>query len=408
LLESKLLSRTEVALALKDCVTRGVSLVQAIADRVPGALSMLESEFSRWPGPYTTHLPADVALASRVPLGMCERFLAIPLQRARAEDPVPLAVVDPFDAHAVAEFHFCLGLAVTPIRASLSRVLQSLDGIRAAVAAGGDSLLEVGEDETPAFGTRMLRETRQRRRTREFAEGPGSGNKRGFTLPSIESPGDPSEPPIPLVRTTLAPAPLDAVPSLGSLGSRTPQDSEPVLKLVKQKPAGAFRLSLPPAPKSPSGMAEPAQVTLDLLATAASPRQLIERLQQALATTAPCQAFFSVRSERFVLEWVKSPLAPSSFDLTGEQQNVLRTACKAGYFLGPLPPDGNAIGLGAVLGMRAREEIYIAPVSVANRAALVIVVGRFDEAFAVTRWVDTLVSKASQVLDRLVRAKKQS
>jgi hypothetical protein len=154
-------------------------------------------------------------------------------------------------------------------------------------------------------------------------------------------------------------------------------------------------------------MTEPTEVTLEQLATAASPRQLIERLRLALGTTAPCQAFFSVRSERFVLEWVNLPQPPPSFDLTDEQQNVLRTACKAGYFLGPLPPDGNAVGLGAVLGMRAREEIYVAPVSVANRAALVIVVGRFDEAFAVTRWVDALVRRASQVLELLVRAKKQ-
>jgi hypothetical protein len=156
-----------------------------------------------------------------------------------------------------------------------------------------------------------------------------------------------------------------------------------------------------------AGIAEPPEVTLERLSAAQTPKQLLERLQVALGTTAPCQAFFSVRGERFVLEWIKSHERPAAFELTNEQKSILRLACQAGYFLGPLPPDGNTVGLGAVMGARAREEIYVAPVNVANRAALVIVVGRFDEPFAVTRWVDALVHKASQVLERLARMKKQ-
>jgi len=34
------------------------------------------------------------------------------------------------------------------------------------------------------------------------------------------------------------------------------------------------------------------------------------------------------------------------------------------------------------------------------------VVGRFDEAFAVTRWVDAVVTRAGQVLEQLARTKK--
>jgi hypothetical protein len=186
------------------------------------------------------------------------------------------------------------------------------------------------------------------------------------------------------------------------------RDSEPVLTLVKQKPSMAFRVSVPPPLRAVSGTNEPPEVTLDKLNETQSPQQLLERLIVVLQGAAPNLSVFAVRGNHYVLKWSKVTAVPATFGLTDEQQNLLQHACQAGYFLGPLPPDGHALGLGFALGMRAREEIYVAPVNVANRAALVIVLGRFDEAFAVTRWVDALVTRAGQVLERLARTKKNS
>jgi len=442
LLESKLLLRSEVAQALRESCSRGIAFVQALMERTPNAGSLLDAEFSRWSGPaYSgTTLAVDHALVLRLPLGMCERFLALPLIRSGPSVPVPLAVVDPFDTHVLAEFRYCLGLAVTPVRARFSMLVYALETVQRTGTTGGTTtapLLDVADaDDTPAFGTKILGATRRLRRTMDFGDGQSPVSRQSFTLPPLESGSEPSEPPLPLVRTTMAPGPAvfasiapnpvpvfrdPSQPGVGREGNfaqsaeptasvlsgqgRGARDSEPVLKLVKQKPV-TLRISVPPPPRNPEGRSEAPERVLEDLVEARNPRQLIERLQTALRGTAPCQAYFSVRSDKFVLEWVKATTQEGKLELTNEQNNLLRTACQAGYFLGPLPPDGSRPALGSALGMRSHEEVYAAPVNVANRAALVIVVGRFDEAFAVTRWVDAVVTRAGQVLEQLARTKK--
>jgi hypothetical protein len=156
-----------------------------------------------------------------------------------------------------------------------------------------------------------------------------------------------------------------------------------------------------------SGTSDSSEVILDGLSLAQTPQQLLERLQVALQGTAPCQVFCSVRGNDFVLRWSKTDPSLSPRELSQEQKNVLQTACQAGYFLGPLPPDGKERkGLEVALGMREREEIYVAPVTVAHRVALLVILGRFEEAFSVTRWVDALVRRAGPVLEQLARSKK--
>ena len=164
------------------------------------------------------------------------------------------------------------------MRASLSLVVDALDEIRGLGHVASDALLDERDDETPAFGTRLLRATRRTRRTREYLEGPPSVvSRRGFTLPPLESPVEPSEPPIPLVHTTMAPGPM--VPTIPNapktpayvVPSRTNRDSEPVLKLVKQKPSMAFRVSVPPPPRGLGETSESPEITLDKLSEAHSP-----------------------------------------------------------------------------------------------------------------------------------------
>lgn len=410
LLESKVLLRAEVASALADATTRGIALVQSLVERIPGAIGILDAEFARWSGPVRTSLNVDERLVQQLPLGMCERLLALPLQSRDATKQIELAVVDPFDRHVTSEFEFCLSSAVTPVRVAYSVLLQALDAVRSLGTGGGvEVLLDVSDDETPAFGTRMLRVSR---RPHTAGKGTATVPRRGFTVPSVEAPESSSEPPIPLVRTTLAPAGANAPTfdvDVTPLPGRARLDSEPVLRLVKQKPAApARRISVAPPPRfADQGVARPEEV-LEQLEQATSPRHLIELLHDALRRLAPCQAYFSVRGGRYALQWATGAEATSKTVLTADQAALLGKACQAGYFLGPLPPDGAEQALGATLGLRAREEIYVAPVNVANRPALVVVVGRFDEAFAVTRWVDSVVARASQVLDRLARTRKQS
>jgi hypothetical protein len=416
LLENKVLLRTEVAAALLDASARGIALVQSLVERIPGAIAILETEFSRWSGPFQTSLNVDEQLIQTLPLGMCERLLALPLQRRELSSVTSLAVVDPFDRHVLSEFEFCLSTAVTPVRVAYPVLVQALDTVRQTSSGNVDVLLDVPDDETPAFGTRMLRVSRRPKRDKTGRPGgpvePATPVlRRGFTVPSVEAPESSSEPPFPLVRTTMAPGrgnvadASDNTPPPGSIQ----RDSEPVLRLVKQKPSMTIRrVSIPPPPRfAEQGGARPEDV-LETLDHADSPRRLIELLREALRPLAPCQAYFSLRSGRYALEWASGTERTDRTVLTPEQEAILGTACQAGYFLGPLPPDGTLRALGATLGLRAREEVYVAPVSIAHRPALVVVVGRFDEAFAVTRWVDSVVSRAGQVLERLARTRKHT
>ncbi|HEY5956328.1 MAG TPA: hypothetical protein VIV60_07250 [Polyangiaceae bacterium] len=411
LLESKALLRTEVAGALLDASLRGIALVQSLMERIVGASAILEAEFSRWPGPLHTAINADVALVQELPHGMCERLLALPLQRRDRTQPVSLAIVDPFDRHAIAEFAYCLSVAVTPVRVPYSVLLQALEVTRSTNSGALELLLDVPEDETPAFGTRMLR---VRKVTRDFGPtqslSPSASRagplRRGYTLPSVEAPEPLSDAPIPLVRTTLTPkARTASMPTQPpALPPARERDSEPVLHLVKQKPPISLRrVSVPPPPRFADEDAMSPEERLKSIEAAESPCRLIELLSESLRRLAPCQAYFSVRSGRYTLEWASNCERSENVRLTPDQEAMLTKASQVGYFLGPLPPDGPARALGATLGLRAREEIYVAPVTVANRAALLIIAGRFDEAFAVTRWVDLIAARASQALERLAR-----
>lgn len=414
LLERKLLLRAEVAAALQDATTRGIALVQSLTERIPGASGIIDTEFARWSGPVRTSLIVDERLLQDLPLGMCERLLALPLQSRNADNLVELAVVDPFDRHVLTEFEYCLSVAVTPVRVAYSVLVQALGAVRnPGMGAGVELLLDVSDDETPAFGTRMLRLARRGTRDRPSRMAPDGilpVARRGVTVPSVDAPEPSSHPPIPLVRNTLSP-PSEGASSFDvdvtPLPGRVRADSEPVLRLVKQKPSvPSRRISVAPPPRFADLGVERLEDVLDQLEQAKTPRQLIELLHEVLHRLAPCQAYFSVRSGRFALEWATGAQPPANSVLTVEQAELLGRACQTGYYLGPLPPDGSAQALGATLGLRAREEIYVVPVNVGNRPALVLVVGRFDEAFAVTRWVDSVVHRSSQVLERLARSRK--
>jgi hypothetical protein len=412
LLESKVLLRTEVAAALLDATSRGIALVQSLMERVVGAKAILEAEFSRWTGPVQTSINPDLDLVAKLPLGMCERLLALPLRRHDASQPLKLAIVDPFDHHAIAEFAYCLSGAVTAVRVPYSVFLQALDSVRSASSFAVDVSIETPEDETPAFGTRMLHVSRKTPGETQRGESKalrGAPSRRGYTLPTVEAPAPASDPPIPLVRATLTPIARSLGPPVkpASIAPGRVRDSEPVLHLVKQKPALSLRrVSIPPPPRfADDDLASPEQ-RLETIEHAESPRRLIELLSESLRRLAPCQAYFSIRAGRYSLEWASHCDRSEKVVLTPEQAAVLAKACQVGYFLGPLPPDGALRALGATLGLRAREEIYVAPVTVANRAALVIIAGRFDEAFAVTRWVDLIAARAGLALERIARQRR--
>lgn len=412
LLESKVLLRSEVAAALQDATLRGVAFVQSLMERVPSALGILETEFSRWSGPIQTSLVVDEQLADGLPTGLCERLLALPLQRRDTLEAIPLAIVDPFDRHVLSEFEYCLAAAVAPVRVAYPVLVQALDAVRAVKGGAVEVLLDIPEDdETPAFGTRMLRVSRRQaaeRRRRVTADLTSPLSRRGFTVPAVDAPERISEGAIPLVRTTLAPA----ARGTGSLTEASPEaalgrrDSEPVLRLVKQKPSLQMRRVSVPPPRFPDSGAVRPEDLLFAIDEARSPRHLIELLREAVQHMAPCHAYFSIRAGKYTLEWSTGCDPTDGALVTAEQQLVLDRACQVGYFLGPIPPDGADRALGAILGLRAREEIYVAPVQVAKRPALLAVVGRFDEAFALTRWVDTVVARAGQSLERLARHRK--
>lgn len=393
LLEGAILPRVEVQELLLVALSRGVALLRVLESSSPTARATVERELARWPGPTLGEVHPDFEQAQRLPMGMCEWFLAVPVGLDQGSRSVVVAAVDPFDAALAKEFGYHLNAPVLVARATLDSMSRSLAALRASRHAAGSTLLpEAGEDRTPAFGT-YVPEGLRRSSVRDGQESvPSSGAHRGFSLPPVQSPETQSAPPIPLVRAH----------SNARVGqAANPIQSDGVLVASGQEPA-ASQQSLAVSML----VAESDAVTL-ALTSALTARHVVDVLCDGLQTVARSVACFAQRGGQFVLQAASSAGASLGARFSFEEPSPLHTACLAGYFLGPLPSGQPSNVLRNALGIGPDEEVYAVPAHVAGRPALVVVASRFDNTFAATRWIDPLVVRAGDALSRILNQRSQ-
>ena len=223
LIRSGLVAANEIEHAIEQASVLGVPFLRTLFERSPGLAPLVERELgqSRLPAIHTVRAVPE--LAARLPNGMCERLLAIPVREDGKTSSVDVVAVDPFDSHIPAEFAFHLGVSVRMLRASYADVCGALDALDQAWRAG--SRVRDPLATTAPLGTRADR-----------------GGELKPATPRTERPmavRGGSEPPIPLVRKTSS-SELRRVTASGvGLGPvidvLQDEDGEPVLGLYRSK-----------------------------------------------------------------------------------------------------------------------------------------------------------------------------
>lgn len=399
LLDGGLVPRHEIEVALLQSVIREISLVQAIAQQRGDWGALLEQELSRSNVPYIRRVHPKIDLCAVLPMGMCERLLAIPVRQEAITRTVDVACVDPFDNHVQQEFSFHLDAPVRMLRASVADIVAALDGMHTggAFAAGVSEVLGVGRERTPAHGSEAPDEN---------AEAPDENAE--VAAPGVELPMNPSQPPIPLVqRSSNAPRTQSATTPGVGLSTRPAvlehdERGEPVIDLRRAKPEASDALT-----RSRLREADLVQVERQLAATK-NPDEVVELLAEH-ACPEGSSLVFSVKVDAFVAR-------SASFEVQGlrdvslakSRPNVFQVTLESGHYLGKLPETLVHALIRDLLAERLGPEVYVASVIVGGRATLMMLATGFERSFATTRRIDRLAVAAGDALERLLIERKKS
>lgn len=398
LLEGGLVPRPEIEVALLQSVIREISLVQAIALQRGDWSALLDQELSRSNVQYIRRVHAKIELCRMLPMGMCERLLAVPVRQEAITRTVDVAAVDPFDSHVQQEFSYHLDAPVRILRASVADVMAALDGMHTggAFAAGVSEVLGDGRERTPAHGSEAPNENADALEPNAEAPVPGP------------EPTNPSQPPIPLVqRSSNAPRTQAAtVPGVG-LSTRPAvlehdERGEPVIDLRRAKPEASDALT-----RSRLREADLVQVERQLAATK-NPDEVVELLSEHSCPEGS-SLVFSVKVDAFVAR-------SASFEVQGlrdvslakSRPNVFQVTLESGHYLGKLPETLVHALIRDLLAERLGPEVYVAPVIVSGRATLMVLATGFERSFATTRRIDRLAVAAGDALERLLIERKKS
>ena len=254
-----LITREQLAETLSTAPLHGSALVRALLKRGVSEDALVgyfvAEGFGPLLGPADLH-GADVALVSRVPIGVLREFAALPIRAAG--DQWVVAMVAPTERHVVAELERIAGVKVIPAAARWSH-------LRAALADVGGSTSEEREDEAEAPRQPSEPPVIELVRRRPSHAPPDTGYRspsRG-AVEDVKVTLDPDDA-VPLVRhkavtrTSSAPPPEKIVAkSFGPPRETTPQrglwgrprlDTRPVEEIAAAIEATASSVGLEPAP----------------------------------------------------------------------------------------------------------------------------------------------------------------
>jgi hypothetical protein len=388
-------------------VTLGVPFVQALVARGHKLGDQVERELARVRVPATSEVRVSAELADKLPVGMCERLLAVPTGRGKRGD-IEVAAVDPLDPAVATELSHRFKAPIRISRATLASVLLAIERWL------DERAPESRASRTPAFGTYVTRNP----------TGPGfhvtQRSDPPVRPPRVIEPGNElqSEPPpshpIPLVRSI----PPDKDKGRRSLTGTDPGVGDVTRVILDEKDEigepviGLFRSKPPPPPAGPAPSleiptlivpADPAE--LDRAESAEEVLELLARLAIPLARSA---VVFAVRSGAYAARSstrdLRERLDAHPLRIEMSQYGVIDAAFTDGHFLGRIPEDDANEPLSRLLGA---VEIYVVPVFVTDRPACAIVLVELRNTFEDTRRADDLAKQAGSALERIVRDRKR-
>jgi hypothetical protein len=363
-------------------------LTQAVNELYPELVELLERALDRsdFPAIHTVRALPDVV--RQLPLGMCERLLALPVHRDARSDRIDVAAVDVLDAHVAKEFEFHLRVPVRVLRAPFSELVAALEGLHAA----GIFL--------PGL-SRILNGNRP--------SAPGGVAENGVEIKSAPR-ALPSDPPIPLVRKSLAPQrPWTGDAPEVSLVQPEPDDSpEPVLSLRRPKPLSAPERAPEPELAGPPWSLE-FEAAVVALENAESPEQVVNGLCQGLS---PVRVLvFAVRSTSFDVRGGSAALGTPSelraLSVPSGNGSLLDAAARLGYYLGPQAQLAALTALEGKWGVPASGDCYARAINVSERPSLILLMAGFRDSTEATRRADVLARTAGGALEHIVRSRKK-
>lgn len=376
LLEAGAVPPDEIHAALTDAVALGVPFVQALVTRGPDTADLVDRELSRLRGPCLSSVTVSLDLAEHLPTGMCERLLAVPVGRAPS-GAVEVAAVDPVDPAVGIELAYQLGSPVSIVRAPLGELLLAIDRwLDERDRAGARST------RTPAFGTQVVRRESSsafRQAFRSTADGVADESAKE----------QPSWPPIPLVRRSMPPptrARVDTHPGVGE---------KPTAPAFGVDEDGTEVIALSRSKSSP-----PRDPEVALLEGAESAEELVARVLQVALPFAERVLVLGARGKGYEARAAH----PSDVVVRLAGDTVVSFALLDGHYLGPIPRDEAHHDLAGALGP---AEIYVVPVRLGERAPICLVLSGLSSTLESTRGADAIAHRAAEVLERIVRQKKQ-
>ncbi len=402
--QAGVVSRDTLAQALFESSRTGTHLLKILVEQNAESISFLEAELARDRGPNIAGpLAIDFLQVLRLPVGLCKRLLAVPLQVEPTSSRWAIAVADISDRHVAAEISYHLGGPVDSRRAPLSVMLEAVTMTEERpFKPSGFPLMDVDDEHTPAFGTAAIMPLRRPparwSATDNSAEERRPTPRRGLSLPPVQTTESQSEPPIPLVR----PIPHRAVQT-----SELPHGVPPLENTASR--TNAPLLSSQGELASPRG-STPQEKTAQILSeleNKKSPKEVLLGFGQAVSMVARRAAVFALRSGHFELEYIFPSHLAHKVSVSSTEPSVLQIACQAGYYLGPLQRGAQSDLLVEALGIDADSEIYIVPVVVAERPAALIVAGLIDNTFAATRLIDQIAKRGGAILEKLVHQRRR-
>lgn len=379
---------SKVEAALFAAIGRGISLTQAVNELHPELVELLERALDRgeFPAIHTVRALPDVV--RQLPLGMCERLLALPVHRDSRSDRIDVAAVDVLDEHVEHEFAFHLQAPIRVLRAPFSELVSALEGLHVA----GIFL--------PGL-SRIL-----------------SGNRPATTRPAPESTeirekprALPSDPPIPLVRKSLAPARAwsadSAQVSLVIPEPEAPEEhaaEEPVLSLRRPKPFHAPE----PEPMGPPWALE-FELAVAGIESATTPEQVVQSLCEGLG---PVRTLvFAVRGTSFDVRAGSAELGSvaelRTLSVPSGNGSLLDATARVGYYLGPQAQLAALAPLESKWGIAANGDCYARAVNVSERPSLILLMAGFKDSTEATRRADVLARTAGATLENIVRLRKR-
>jgi hypothetical protein len=377
----------EVEAALFQAIRRGISLTQAVNELYPALVLLQERALDRsdFAAIHAVRPLADVVRA--LPVGMCERLLALPVHRDQASLRIDIASVDVLDGHVATEFAFHLGVPIRVLRAPFMALVGALEELHAA------GIFLPGLSKIRSASRRAVRPTPV----------PGAAVRRSDPPPSLvkksiaQHSWSPDAPAVSFVR------PASSVPPSAHPGV----DSsllEPVLSLGRPKPFS----SPEPGPVGPPWALE-FEVAVAALERAESPEQVVNALCDGLS---PVRVLvFAVRNVTFDVRAGSAPLGTPAelraMSVPAGNGSLLDAATRLGFYLGPFAQLAALTSLSGKWGARTGSDCYARAVIVSERPSLILLMAGFTDSTEATRRADVLARSAGSALERIVRLRKR-